>query len=101
MVTKCDNMLHFQVSDTQDIVRKTQKPIDFLQTQYYHSIIKHEQRLPHRKGSIARCLSLTREWGKASAKAPHEPIPCALRKMFVGESQSLGVDPEKAEQMAV
>ena len=69
-----------------------------------HSIIialyKHEQRLPHRKGSIVRCLSLTREWGKAQVKAPHWPIPCALRKMSVGESQSLGLDPEKAGQIA-
>ena len=40
-----------------------------------HSIIialyKHEQRLLHRKGNFVRCLSLTREWGKAQVKAPH------------------------------
>ena len=46
-----------------------------LLTFHEHSIIialyKHEQRLPHRKGSFVRCLSLTREWGKAQAKAPH------------------------------
>ena len=39
---------------------------------------------------FVRYGSLTREWGKVRAKAPHEPIPCALRKLSVGESQSLG-----------
>ena len=54
------------------------------------SKIRSEAPRPQRRGTVRhRCL--TREWGRA----PHEPIPCALRNQPVGESRSLG-KPEKA-----
>ena len=46
MVTKYDNVLRFWTFHPQDIVRKTQKPIDFLGTQYYHSTIQTRAEAP-------------------------------------------------------
>ena len=90
MVTRDDNVLHYLLTALLNIVRKTQKTVDISESWYYHRLIKYEQRRLYRNGSFVRYGSLTREWGKVTAKAPHEPIPCALRKLSVGESQSLG-----------
>ena len=63
-VTKYNSMLQTEAYCTQDIVRKYKNLLTFCKHGIIISLYKHEQRLPHRKGSFVRCLSLTREWGK-------------------------------------
>lgn len=50
------------------LCKKDKKLLTFVEHGIIIGLYKHEQRLPHRKGSYVRCLSLTREWGKALLK---------------------------------
>ena len=54
----------YKACSLQDIVQKHKKLLTFHERGIIIGLYKHEQRLPHRKGSFVRCLSLTREWGK-------------------------------------
>ena len=67
-MTRCDNVLRFWTFKPQDVVRKYKNLLTFCEGGIIISLYKHEQRLPHRNGSYVRCLSLTREWGKALLK---------------------------------
>ena len=79
------------------LCKKDKKLLTFVEHGIIIGLYKHEQRLPHRKGSYVRCLSLTREWGKEN-RSPALTNTVCTEEDVRWRKPVIGGNPEKAGQ---